>query len=107
MTESLSCKLVASSLVPSTTRSGASRKFPPFSLAERKLTRFRCSESAFIASGFGFNPATGHYDASRNVRIRSIELAPNFKVGASLSLPICLRADPPLTSYRFSSTRGT
>lgn len=38
-------------------------------------------ESAFIVSGLGYNPSTKHYDASRNVRIRSIELAPNFKVG--------------------------
>lgn len=28
----------------------------------------------------GYNPATTKYDASRNVRIRSIEFAPNFKV---------------------------
>ncbi|GAA6004044.1 lysophospholipid acyltransferase [Rhodotorula paludigena] len=38
------------------------------------------AESAFIVSGLGYNPRTGHYDASRNVRIRSIELAPNFKI---------------------------
>ncbi|GAA5862519.1 hypothetical protein JCM8547_002091 [Rhodosporidiobolus lusitaniae] len=38
------------------------------------------AESAFIISGLGYNPLTRHYDASRNVRIRSIELAPNFKV---------------------------
>ncbi|KAK4056260.1 Lysophospholipid acyltransferase [Microbotryomycetes sp. JL221] len=38
------------------------------------------SESAYILSGLGFNPRTGHYDASRNVRIRTIELAPNFKI---------------------------
>mgnify|MGYP007026587889 CR=1 FL=1 len=38
------------------------------------------SESAFIISGLGYNPQTKHYDASRNVRIRSIEFAPNFKV---------------------------
>ncbi|BGP13333.1 hypothetical protein JCM10213_001480 [Rhodosporidiobolus nylandii] len=38
------------------------------------------AESAFIISGFGYNPQTKHYDASRNVRIRNIELAPNFKV---------------------------
>ncbi|GAA5916433.1 hypothetical protein JCM6882_001561 [Rhodosporidiobolus microsporus] len=38
------------------------------------------AESAFILSGLGYNPQTKHYDASRNVRIRSIELAPNFKV---------------------------
>ncbi|KAM0749795.1 MBOAT-domain-containing protein [Meredithblackwellia eburnea MCA 4105] len=38
------------------------------------------AESAFIVSGLGFNPVTKKYDASRNVRIRSIELAPNFKI---------------------------
>ncbi|GAA5830940.1 hypothetical protein JCM11251_005086 [Rhodosporidiobolus azoricus] len=38
------------------------------------------AESAFILSGLGYNPQTKHYDASRNVRIRSIELAPNFKI---------------------------
>ncbi|TNY20048.1 MBOAT, membrane-bound O-acyltransferase family-domain-containing protein [Rhodotorula diobovata] len=38
------------------------------------------AESAFIISGLGYNPQTKHYDASRNVRIRSIEFAPNFKV---------------------------
>ncbi|KAM0792801.1 hypothetical protein ACM66B_002570 [Microbotryomycetes sp. NB124-2] len=38
------------------------------------------AESAYIMSGLGFNPRTGHYDASRNVRIRTIELAPNFKI---------------------------
>ncbi|GAA6038523.1 hypothetical protein JCM8097_004611 [Rhodosporidiobolus ruineniae] len=38
------------------------------------------AESAYIIAGFGYNPQTKHYDASRNVRIRSIELAPNFKV---------------------------
>ncbi|GAA5973687.1 hypothetical protein JCM11641_005079 [Rhodosporidiobolus odoratus] len=38
------------------------------------------AESAFIISGFGYNPATKHHDASRNVRIRNIELTPNFKV---------------------------
>ncbi|KAK4049456.1 Lysophospholipid acyltransferase [Microbotryomycetes sp. JL201] len=38
------------------------------------------AESAYILSGLGFNPRTGHYDASRNVRIRTIELAPNFKI---------------------------
>ena len=31
-------------------------------------------------AGLGYNPQTRHYDASRNVRITSIELAPNFKV---------------------------
>lgn len=31
-------------------------------------------------SGFGYNPSTKKYDASRNVRIRDIELAPNFKI---------------------------
>ncbi|GAA6063886.1 hypothetical protein JCM10212_001368 [Sporobolomyces blumeae] len=38
------------------------------------------AETAFIVAGLGYNPQTEHYDASRNVRIRSIELAPNFKV---------------------------
>ncbi|KAL8279887.1 hypothetical protein RQP46_007737 [Phenoliferia psychrophenolica] len=38
------------------------------------------AESACILSGLGYNPATKKYDASRNVRIRSIELAPNFKI---------------------------
>ncbi|SCV72442.1 BQ2448_3979 [Microbotryum intermedium] len=38
------------------------------------------AESAFIISGLGYNPRTKHYDASRNVRIRSIEFAPNFKI---------------------------
>lgn len=38
------------------------------------------SETAFIVAGLGYNPQTKHYDASRNVRIGSIELAPNFKV---------------------------
>lgn len=41
---------------------------------------FLLSESAFILSGIGYNPITTKYDASRNVRIRSIEFAPNFKV---------------------------
>ena len=31
-------------------------------------------------SGLGYNPVTTRYDASRNVRIRDIELAPNFKI---------------------------
>lgn len=38
------------------------------------------AESSCILSGLGYNPRTGHYDASRNLRIRNIELAPNFKV---------------------------
>ncbi|GAA6007872.1 hypothetical protein JCM11491_006519 [Sporobolomyces phaffii] len=38
------------------------------------------AETAFIVAGLGYNPQTKHYDASRNVRIRSIELAPNFKI---------------------------
>ncbi|GAA5952711.1 hypothetical protein JCM21900_000412 [Sporobolomyces salmonicolor] len=38
------------------------------------------AEAACITSGLGYNPLTKHYDASRNVRIRSIELAPNFKI---------------------------
>lgn len=46
------------------------------------------SESACILSGLGYNPETKKYDASRNVRIRSIELAPNFKV-LLLSPRIC------------------
>ncbi|KAL8287422.1 hypothetical protein RQP46_003280 [Phenoliferia psychrophenolica] len=37
------------------------------------------AESACIVSGIGYNPATGSYDAARNIRIRSFELAPNFK----------------------------
>lgn len=39
-----------------------------------------CRETAFIMSGLGYNPVTTRYDASRNVRIRDIELAPNFKI---------------------------
>lgn len=54
----------------------------------RFADQFVHSESAFIVSGLGYNPRTGHYDASRNVRIRSIELAPNFKVR---TLPSCTR----------------
>ncbi|GAA5846641.1 hypothetical protein JCM5353_000744 [Sporobolomyces roseus] len=38
------------------------------------------AETAFIVAGLGYNPQTKHYDASRNVRIGSIELAPNFKI---------------------------
>ncbi|GAA5895204.1 lysophospholipid acyltransferase [Sporobolomyces salmoneus] len=38
------------------------------------------AETAFIIAGLGYNPQTNHYDASRNVRISSIELAPNFKI---------------------------
>ncbi|GAA5976711.1 hypothetical protein JCM5350_006728 [Sporobolomyces pararoseus] len=38
------------------------------------------AETAFIVAGLGYNPQTKHYDASRNVRISSIELAPNFKI---------------------------
>lgn len=38
------------------------------------------AESSFILSGLGYNPMTKKYDASRNVRIRSIEFAPNFKI---------------------------
>lgn len=38
------------------------------------------AEAAYIVSGFGFNPATGKWDARRNVRIRAIEFAPNLKV---------------------------
>ncbi|BGP37287.1 Lysophospholipid acyltransferase [Rhodotorula kratochvilovae] len=38
------------------------------------------TETAFIISGLGYNPKTKHYDAGRNVRIRSIEFAPNFKI---------------------------
>lgn len=50
-------------------------------MLHRPLTRAPPrSESAFIISGLGYNPQTKHYDASRNVRIRSIEFAPNFKV---------------------------
>ncbi|GAA6000668.1 hypothetical protein JCM10207_004601 [Rhodosporidiobolus poonsookiae] len=50
-------------------------------LARTKYYAVWCiAESAYIISGLGYNPQTKHYDASRNVRIRSIELAPNFKV---------------------------
>lgn len=42
-------------------------------------------ETAFIVAGLGYNPQTKHYDASRNVRIGSIELAPNFKVSSERS----------------------
>jgi hypothetical protein len=62
---------------------------------------FLLSESSFIISGLGYNPQTKKYDASRNVRIRSIELAPNFKVRRRfLPSPLlhtltALSADPP------------
>ncbi|KAK4696325.1 hypothetical protein P7C70_g8396, partial [Phenoliferia sp. Uapishka_3] len=50
-------------------------------LARTKYYAVWCiAESACIVSGLGYNPATKKYDASRNVRIRSIELATNFKV---------------------------
>lgn len=51
-----------------------------YSLKARLIPFLSRSESAFIISGLGYNPQTKKYDASRNVRIRSIELAPNFKV---------------------------
>ena len=62
-----------------------------------------CSESSCILSGLGYNPRTGHYDASRNLRIRNIELAPNFKAhlshkskpGANDSLTTGPSAGPP------------
>jgi len=38
------------------------------------------AEAALILSGLGYNPQTGKYDAARNVRIRNIEFAPNFKI---------------------------
>lgn len=50
-------------------------------LARTKYYAIWClAESAFIISGFGYNPLTKKYDASRNVRIRSIEFPSNLKV---------------------------
>lgn len=37
-------------------------------------------ESSYIASGMGYDPIAGNYDASANVRIMSTELAPSFKI---------------------------
>ncbi|KEI42328.1 uncharacterized protein L969DRAFT_14532 [Mixia osmundae IAM 14324] len=38
------------------------------------------AEAACIASGIAWNPRSGKYDGSRNVKIRSIEFAENFKI---------------------------
>jgi len=64
----------------------ASVKFSSSFLVSRSsLSSDSYRETAFIVAGLGYNPQTKHYDASRNVRIGSIELAPNFKVSSERS----------------------